>query len=127
MNPARNPRFPQARDGHPCIRIDLAGCTTKAELLARIAHTLHFPDWFGHNWDALADCLCDLSWLPGTSWHIEFNNVEALNSAEPATFAILLEILAEAASFWLDHDGLLDYGFTPGGPEATPAPAGTQP
>lgn len=126
MNPARNPRFPPPHDGHSCIRIDLAACTTKAELLTRIAHALHFPDWFGHNWDALADCLRDLSWLPGTGWRIEFNNVEALSSAEPETFATLLDILAEAASFWTDHDGLLDYGFTSGGPQATPDPVRTQ-
>ena len=51
-------------------RIDLAGCTDKAELLARIARTLRFPDWFGHNWDALADCLCDLSWLPADAYRL---------------------------------------------------------
>jgi len=50
-------------DAHLDVRIDLAGCTDKATLLARFAAALHFPDWFGHNWDALSDCLTDLSWL----------------------------------------------------------------
>lgn len=31
-------------------------------LLARLAHGLSFPDYFGANWDALIDCLSDLSW-----------------------------------------------------------------
>ncbi|HRG72048.1 MAG TPA: barstar family protein, partial [Thauera aminoaromatica] len=48
----------------PPLRIDLAGCTDKAGVLARIATALHFQESFGHNWDALSDCLCDLSWLP---------------------------------------------------------------
>jgi hypothetical protein len=29
------------------------------------AAALAFPGWFGHSWEALADCLADLSWLRG--------------------------------------------------------------
>jgi len=29
------------------------------------AGALAFPSWFGHSWEALADCLTDLTWLPG--------------------------------------------------------------
>jgi hypothetical protein len=29
------------------------------------AAALAFPSWFGHSWEALADCLTDLTWLPG--------------------------------------------------------------
>ena len=31
-------------------------------MLQRIASALGFPSWFGGNWDALFDCLADLSW-----------------------------------------------------------------
>ncbi|MFT7837457.1 barstar family protein [Saccharothrix sp. BKS2] len=41
-----------------------AGARTRAEVLAAVADALDFPDWFGHNLDALYDCLTDLSWLP---------------------------------------------------------------
>ena len=34
----------------------------KAQLLKTSARRLGFPDWFGDNWDALEDCLTDLSW-----------------------------------------------------------------
>ncbi len=40
------------------------GARTKQAALAAIADALSFPDWFGHNLDALYDCLTDLSWLP---------------------------------------------------------------
>src|SRR5699024_12859228 len=44
--------------------VDLAGCRDKTELLARMADALAFPAHFGHDWDALADCLHDLALLP---------------------------------------------------------------
>ncbi|WP_446686701.1 barstar family protein [Pseudofulvimonas gallinarii] len=35
-----------------------------------MAAVFRFPEWFGDNWDALADCLADLSWWLGavTCW-----------------------------------------------------------
>ncbi|MEV5279190.1 barstar family protein [Streptomyces sp. NPDC051994] len=45
--------------------LDLAGVTGKAALMDRFARALHLPDWFGRNWDALADSLGDLPARPG--------------------------------------------------------------
>jgi len=41
-----------------------AGIATKETLFARLAERLQFPDYFGANWDALWECIRDLSWLP---------------------------------------------------------------
>jgi hypothetical protein len=37
--------------------------TTKQAFLDETAAALQFPHYFGRNWDALTDCLTDLSWL----------------------------------------------------------------
>ena len=42
------------------FRVDLSEARNKQDLLATIGKTMDFPDWFGDNWDALADCLADL-------------------------------------------------------------------
>ncbi|MEV4430730.1 barstar family protein [Streptomyces sp. NPDC049602] len=42
------------------VVLDLTGVTDKAALMDRCAGALALPDWFGRNWDALADCLTDL-------------------------------------------------------------------
>lgn len=39
------------------------GLLEKQSLLAWYAKSLRFPDYFGGNWDALDECLRDLSWI----------------------------------------------------------------
>lgn len=78
-------------------RIELAGASDKEKLIASVAAALRFPAWFGGNWDALEDCLCDLSWLPAAGYVLLFEGAAAVPSAERGT---LLEILASAAASW---------------------------
>jgi len=54
--------------------VDFGGCAGKGDALARIAAALRFPEWFGGNWDALADCLGDLSWLDGAGQLLVFDD-----------------------------------------------------
>ena len=37
---------------------------SKEKLLGLLSQSLHFPNYFGGNWDALEECLHDLHWLP---------------------------------------------------------------
>ena len=67
----------------------------KEKLLKNIAGVLAFPDWFGHNWDALEDCLTDLSWreVPG--------HVLLFEDAKPSDdLGVLLDILRSSAEWW---------------------------
>jgi Barstar (barnase inhibitor) len=39
------------------------GLNTRTKLFEALKRELHIPDYFGNNWDALSDCLRDLSWI----------------------------------------------------------------
>ena len=67
----------------------------KAQLLKNIASALSFPDWFGHNWDALEDCLTDLSWRDAPGY------VLLIESPRPGDdLGVLVDILRSSAEFW---------------------------
>lgn len=82
------------------IAIDFAGCTGKDDALARLAAALRFPDWFGGNWDALADSLADLSWLPAPGYVLLLEHVDAWREAHPQAFETLSDILDDTATRW---------------------------
>lgn len=86
--------------GFEVVRIDLAGCTDEAGLFARFAQALRFPDWFGHNRDALADSLGDLSWLPADGYLLLIEHASGWRAAAGEDAAILLDILNHAAASW---------------------------
>lgn len=81
-------------------RISLAGATDKEALLQCIARALAFPEWFGGNWDALEDCLSDLSWSDASGHVLLLEGAEKLPADERG---ILSDILASAASSWKDR------------------------
>lgn len=74
------------------------GIRLKADLLAALASAGRFPDYFGGNWDALLDCLRDLSWIGERSVVIMHSDVPLQNdSSECRTY---LEILQTALAEW---------------------------
>ena len=90
--------------GFTVIPIDLRDCRDKADLLDRIARAMRFPDWFGDNFDALADSLGDLSWLPATGYVLLLDHAQDLRDHAPDTFSALLDILNEVSTGWAEVD-----------------------
>ena len=82
------------------VRIELASAVTKDALLARIAGALDFPKWFGGNWDALEDCLADLSWSQAGGHVLLFHGAQALPADERG---ILIDILASSSASWKER------------------------
>ena len=81
-------------------RIGLSGASEKAGLMERIARALDFPQWFGGNWDALEDCLTDLSWLKAEGHVLVFEDAGRIPADERG---VLVDILASSAAFWAER------------------------
>jgi len=75
--------------------------TCKADLLEQAARTLRFPGYFGFNWDALEDCLTDLSWLePSNGYLIIWGCASKLKMMYPHDFRTAMDIWESAVTFW---------------------------
>ncbi|MCF8199818.1 MAG: barstar family protein [Sulfuritalea sp.] len=86
------------------LRVDLATARDKEQMLAAIAHALRVPEWFGHNWDALIDCLLDMGWLPATGYVIILEHCDGIHGRAESDFVNLMQIFQEAANNWREDD-----------------------
>ena len=105
------------RSGWAFAHLDGARVTTVGELHQSLAEALGFPDYYGHNLDALADCLSD---CPGTQVLL-WDDWGVFAAAEPRVSAIALELLGSSRVTTLlrgegpslpgiDHGATLDPG-----------------
>src|SRR3989442_13615190 len=57
-----------ASAGLMVVYADIGHAHDKEDFLVQLSEAMRFPEWFGGNWDVLADCLKDLSWLQAKGW-----------------------------------------------------------
>ncbi|MGW2487405.1 barstar family protein [Streptomyces sp. NPDC001606] len=97
------------------VTLDLDGVTDKAGLMDRAARALALPDWFGRNWDALADSLGDHTVWPEDAVErgllIVVRNWRPYAEARPEEWRIAQEVFTEAA----DHTPALSVVLALGG------------
>lgn len=68
----------------------------KHALLAALGHALDFPDYYGENWDALEECLGDLSWRTGPVWLV----IRHADTIPAHLLDQLVDIFSDAARHW---------------------------
>ncbi len=78
--------------------LDGSGAQSPATILELIARALDFPEDFGHNFDALYDCLTDLSWLPAGEHVLIWSKPSALRRADPTAYDALGSVLSDAVA-----------------------------
>jgi RNAse (barnase) inhibitor barstar len=88
------------RAGFAFFRIEGKNITRKEQLLNHVATALHFPGDFGHNWDALEECLTDLEWVDADGYLIYYDHIDGLFIEHPDQFETLVEILRDAVASW---------------------------
>ena len=84
------------------IMIDGTEVRTKEQLLTIMKEALSFPDYFGMNWDALDECIKDLSWLKEIDL-IEIlitNSIQILSLASEKDKTIFHSIMNTTVDYW---------------------------
>ena len=89
--------------GWLCYPVDGAKVSDKAAFLGAFAASLHFPSYFGHNWDAFEECLRDLSWDHAEDAKgilILYNDVDRFAKAHPKDWGMARDILKSVIAVW---------------------------
>jgi RNAse (barnase) inhibitor barstar len=86
--------------GLAVFRVDIHHVHGKAGFLALLATAMKFPDWFGDNWDALADVLTDLEWHDAPGYVLMLEKAKHFGAGHKEDFAAAMEVMGFAADEW---------------------------
>lgn len=81
-------------------RVDIGHVHDKDGFTRLVAKALAFPDWFGGNWDAFEDCLCDLAWHPAAGYVLLLEHGKHFGAGHKQEFTTAIEVLDGAAEYW---------------------------
>jgi len=74
---------------------------TRQLLFEEFSFALRLPDYFGKNWDALEECLTDMSWLPAEAYALFITDApKILDLEQDDVFAELVDLLSDVAVWW---------------------------
>ncbi|RJG08045.1 barnase inhibitor [Noviherbaspirillum cavernae] len=93
-----------ARLGQHFLYAYCAEATTKQQVLACIAQAFHFPRHFGKNFDALSDCLTDLTYKAGPQpgFLVVLEQLPNTQKFDKEARETLLDVFRDAADFWAE-------------------------
>lgn len=89
-------------DEPSCVVRHVRGTKMRAEvsLFDEYAAAFQFPYYFGENWDAFEECMCDLSWMPSTMYVTVVHRASEVLVYDPKLFDTFVEVLANVGHEW---------------------------
>jgi RNAse (barnase) inhibitor barstar len=78
--------------GRPLVVLDTHEVVDKTGFMDAVSLALELPDWFGRNWDALADCLRDVPPSTVVAW----DGWTDLARTAPRACEVAIEVFAES-------------------------------
>lgn len=82
------------------VQISVSKVENDKELFVLLAQALKFPGYFGHNWDAVDECLADIQWLPAAGCVLVCTEADSAWSRCPTTLGKLISVWLGAARNW---------------------------
>ena len=102
--PSRSVQQTAKAAGFAFFHIDGKNISRKEQLLNAFATALRLPKHFGHNWDALEECLNDMDDVDGDGFVIYYDHIDPLLEGHPSEFETLVEILRDSVKSWKDDE-----------------------
>jgi RNAse (barnase) inhibitor barstar len=86
------------------FHVDGRNVQRKEQLMNAMATALDLPGHFGHNWDALEECLTELEGVEAHGYVLLYDHIDGLLATHPDQFETLVEILKDAVASWKEDD-----------------------
>ncbi len=86
--------------GFQFFYIDGKRISDKRSFLKKIAEAMHFPSYYGENWDAFEECITDLGWLSASGYVLLYDHFDRFSTKKPGEWKIAFDILHSAAEHW---------------------------
>lgn len=83
-----------------CCYLDGSNVLDKPTLMTAVARAMSFPDYFGHNWDALEECITELTWIEGDSCVLLYDHAAFLVAQHPDIWSTFYDVLQSAVDHW---------------------------
>ena len=98
------PELPAQGESFSYFLLDVCSVSSSWDLFTLFSKVMKFPEYFGNNWNALYECLTDMSWNPRSGYVLAVKNADSLFALKPEEFQILVGVLEEAAALWRRKD-----------------------
>lgn len=89
------------------LQADLAESRSRSDVMSKLASSFSLPKHFGHNLDALYDCVTDLKPIADAShpgFVVILKNIPETSAFDAKARDALLDVFREAADYFFDHE-----------------------
>ena len=84
--------------------LDGTKITDRATLLQQFDTVMEFPEYFGHNWDALKDCLTELDGHEIDRYIISIDRLEQFTTNDPTQWTNFMDVCKSVIEYWQDTE-----------------------
>jgi RNAse (barnase) inhibitor barstar len=88
------------KKGYVFSEKNISCVSSEHKLFESVSEAFKFPDYFGNNWDALYDCLTDMSWLPAKGYVLLLYESKNLWANDPILAGCFLSLWLDGSEFW---------------------------
>ena len=82
------------------FHLDGKNIEKKEQFLNHAATVMHFPDYFGNNWDSFEECLTDLEWVDAEGFLIYFDHTDGFAQHHESQLETVVELFQDAVDAW---------------------------